>query len=160
MNFLTTYRALTIALLLLSSAVYCQEIDTLTIDDLNSNGYLIKDWKLITRQSNGQDNAITVGPDWKIVNPMTAVPVFKNETGTSKGTLRFEFYADASVVGIPIYLCVWQCADTEITLDGVTIAKYKNAKGSVQFPLDMEIPYDLIAEITEFRVAQNRAKKK
>jgi uncharacterized protein YdhG (YjbR/CyaY superfamily) len=40
------------------------------------------------------------------------------------------------------------------------IAKYKNAKGSVQFPLDMEIPYDLIAEITEFRVAQNRAKKK
>jgi len=40
------------------------------------------------------------------------------------------------------------------------IAKYKNAKGSVQFPLDKDIPYELIAKITEFRVTQNRAKKK
>jgi uncharacterized protein YdhG (YjbR/CyaY superfamily) len=32
---------------------------------------------------------------------------------------------------------------------------YKWAKGSVQFPLDQPIPYDLIAKITKFRVGQN-----
>lgn len=44
------------------------------------------------------------------------------------------------------------------------IAKYKNAKGSVQFPLDQPIPFDLITRITKFRVQQNiekaEAKKK
>ncbi len=39
------------------------------------------------------------------------------------------------------------------------IAKYKNAKGSVQFPLDKEIPYDLISRITKFRVEENLIKK-
>lgn len=32
---------------------------------------------------------------------------------------------------------------------------YKSAKGSVQFPVDQPIPWDLIAEITRFRVAEN-----
>lgn len=36
---------------------------------------------------------------------------------------------------------------------------YKNAKGSVQFPLNQPIPYDLIAEITRFRAEENLAKK-
>lgn len=44
------------------------------------------------------------------------------------------------------------------------ISKYKNAKGSVQFPLDQPIPFDLITRITKFRVQQNiekaEAKKK
>ena len=35
---------------------------------------------------------------------------------------------------------------------------YKGAKGSVQFPLDQPIPYDLIEEIVKFRVAENQAK--
>jgi signal transduction histidine kinase len=107
--------------------VYCQEIDTLTIDALKNNGYLIKDWKLNTRRSDYQDTTKPGGADWKVVNPMTAVPVFKSETGISKGTLCFEFYADTSIAGIPIALCVWQSADTEIKLDGITIATYKNA---------------------------------
>lgn len=37
---------------------------------------------------------------------------------------------------------------------------YKTAKGSIQFPLDQEIPYALIQRIVEFRVEENRAKGK
>lgn len=32
---------------------------------------------------------------------------------------------------------------------------YKQGKGSVQFPLDQEIPYELITEIVKFRVDAN-----
>jgi uncharacterized protein YdhG (YjbR/CyaY superfamily) len=35
------------------------------------------------------------------------------------------------------------------------ISVYEWAKGSVQFPLDKPIPYDLISRITEFRVTEN-----
>ena len=35
------------------------------------------------------------------------------------------------------------------------ISMYEWAKGSVQFPLDKPIPYDLISRITEFRVKEN-----
>jgi uncharacterized protein YdhG (YjbR/CyaY superfamily) len=35
---------------------------------------------------------------------------------------------------------------------------YKGAKGSVQFPLDKPIPYDLISKIVRFRVQENLAK--
>ena len=35
---------------------------------------------------------------------------------------------------------------------------YKQGKGSVQFPLDQPIPYDLIARIVKFRVEENKAK--
>jgi uncharacterized protein YdhG (YjbR/CyaY superfamily) len=38
------------------------------------------------------------------------------------------------------------------------LSQYKGAKGSVQFPLDQPIPYDLIRRITEFRVKENVAK--
>ena len=32
------------------------------------------------------------------------------------------------------------------------LSKYKTGKGSIQFPLNQEIPYDLIREIVTFRV--------
>jgi len=35
------------------------------------------------------------------------------------------------------------------------LSKYKQGKGSVQFPIDQPIPYDLIARIVEFRVIEN-----
>jgi len=35
------------------------------------------------------------------------------------------------------------------------LSKYKQGKGSVQFPLNKPIPYDLIARITKFRVKEN-----
>lgn len=36
------------------------------------------------------------------------------------------------------------------------IELYKHAKGTVQFPLDKPIPYDLIAKITKFRAKENK----
>jgi uncharacterized protein YdhG (YjbR/CyaY superfamily) len=38
------------------------------------------------------------------------------------------------------------------------LSVYKSAKGSVQFPLDQPIPYELIGEIVAFRVDENLAK--
>jgi len=40
------------------------------------------------------------------------------------------------------------------------LSKYKQGKGSVQFPLNQPIPYDLIAQIVEFRVVENLKKGK
>lgn len=42
------------------------------------------------------------------------------------------------------------------------LSKYKSGKGSVQFPLDQPMPYDLITKIVKFRVKENleKAKKK
>ena len=36
------------------------------------------------------------------------------------------------------------------------LKKYKWAKGSVQFPFDKPIPYDLIEKITQFRVEEQK----
>lgn len=38
------------------------------------------------------------------------------------------------------------------------LSAYESAKGSVKFPLDQPIPYDLIREITVFRVQENLKK--
>ena len=35
------------------------------------------------------------------------------------------------------------------------LSEYKGAKGSVQFPLDRPLPYELISKIVKFRVAEN-----
>ena len=35
------------------------------------------------------------------------------------------------------------------------LSKYKHGKGSVQFPLDKPIPFDLIRQMVEFRVEEN-----
>jgi len=35
------------------------------------------------------------------------------------------------------------------------LSRYKQGKGSVQFPLNEDIPYDLIEEMVRFRVAEN-----
>ncbi|MEQ1522240.1 MAG: DUF1801 domain-containing protein [Aestuariivirga sp.] len=40
------------------------------------------------------------------------------------------------------------------------LSKYKVAKGSIQFPLDEPIPYDLVAKIAKFRVKETQLKKK
>ena len=40
------------------------------------------------------------------------------------------------------------------------LARYKSAKGSVQFPNDEPLPLDLVAEIVRFRVAEQSAKQK
>jgi uncharacterized protein YdhG (YjbR/CyaY superfamily) len=38
------------------------------------------------------------------------------------------------------------------------LSVYKGAKGSVQFPLDKPMPFDLVSEIVQFRVRENLAK--
>jgi uncharacterized protein YdhG (YjbR/CyaY superfamily) len=40
------------------------------------------------------------------------------------------------------------------------LSKYKQGKGSVQFPIDQPMPYELIAQIVEFRVIENLEKGK
>jgi Uncharacterized conserved protein len=40
------------------------------------------------------------------------------------------------------------------------LSEYKGAKGSVQFPLNKPIPYDLIKKIVEYRVMENKDKVK
>ena len=35
------------------------------------------------------------------------------------------------------------------------LSEYKGAKGSVQFPLEKPLPYELISKIVKFRVAEN-----
>lgn len=38
------------------------------------------------------------------------------------------------------------------------LSGYKGAKGSVQFPLNQELPYELISRIVQFRAAENKEK--
>ena len=40
------------------------------------------------------------------------------------------------------------------------LSRYEGAKGSVQFPLDKPIPFDLISKIVKFRVKKNLEKTK
>jgi uncharacterized protein YdhG (YjbR/CyaY superfamily) len=39
------------------------------------------------------------------------------------------------------------------------LLQYKVAKGSIQFPLDEPIPYDLVAKIAKFRAGETQVKK-
>lgn len=39
------------------------------------------------------------------------------------------------------------------------LSKYKSGKGSVQFPLDEPLPFELIKKIVRFRVKENTEKK-
>jgi uncharacterized protein YdhG (YjbR/CyaY superfamily) len=38
------------------------------------------------------------------------------------------------------------------------LSPYKQGKGSVQFPIDKPIPYDLVEKIVKYRVRENRAR--
>lgn len=40
------------------------------------------------------------------------------------------------------------------------LKNYKTSKGAIQFPFKKEIPYNLIKQITEFRVIENQSKIK
>jgi uncharacterized protein YdhG (YjbR/CyaY superfamily) len=40
------------------------------------------------------------------------------------------------------------------------LSQYKQGKGSVQFPLDKPVPYDLVKKIVIFRAKENTKKKK
>jgi uncharacterized protein YdhG (YjbR/CyaY superfamily) len=40
------------------------------------------------------------------------------------------------------------------------LSEYKQGKGSVQFPIDKPVPYDLVRRIVEFRAKENREKRR
>jgi uncharacterized protein YdhG (YjbR/CyaY superfamily) len=40
------------------------------------------------------------------------------------------------------------------------LSLFKHAKGSIQFPLDKPIPFNLVKKIVKFRVKENESKKK
>jgi uncharacterized protein YdhG (YjbR/CyaY superfamily) len=40
------------------------------------------------------------------------------------------------------------------------LSPYKQSKGTVQFPLNKPIPFDLVKKIVEFRVKENESRKK
>ena len=40
------------------------------------------------------------------------------------------------------------------------LSRYKVAKGSIQFPLDEPMPYDLVTKMAKFRVMESQMKKK
>lgn len=49
---------------------------------------------------------------------------------------------------------------TSLTVFDEELSPYKRSKGAIQFQLNEEIPYDLIAKIVQFRVKQNLEKPK
>ncbi|PZG40389.1 hypothetical protein C1910_01630 [Listeria ivanovii] len=40
------------------------------------------------------------------------------------------------------------------------LGEYKHSKGAVQFPIDQPVPYDLIAKMVTFRLAENKKRQK
>ncbi len=49
---------------------------------------------------------------------------------------------------------------SSIRVFAAELSSYKTSKGTVQFPLDKPIPYDLIRKITVFRLEENLKKVK
>ena len=91
--------------------------------------------KLINDNAPGADELFAYGmPAYKLnKKPLVYFAAFKNHIG---------FYATPS-------------GHTEFQEE---LSKYKQGKGSVQFPLDKPIPYKLIERIVKFRVIENNKK--
>jgi uncharacterized protein YdhG (YjbR/CyaY superfamily) len=54
----------------------------------------------------------------------------------------------------------WYPTPSAITAFQEELSIYQNAKGSVQFPLDLPVPLDLISKMVQFRVRENLEKKR
>lgn len=72
-------------------------------------------------------------PAFKWYGPLVYIGAYKEHIG---------FYPTPSGVGLEIY----------------GLEKYKQGKGTLRFPLDDEIPYDLIGEVVRHRVRENQEK--
>lgn len=91
--------------------------------------------KLIKANAPEAEESMAYGmPAYKIYKkPLVYFAAFKNHIG---------FYATPS-------------GHTEFQEE---LSRYKQGKGSVQFPLDQEVPYALIERIVRFRIEENKAK--
>jgi uncharacterized protein YdhG (YjbR/CyaY superfamily) len=93
--------------------------------------------KLIKENAPGAEELMAYGiPGYKTHNkPLVYFAAFKNHIG---------FYATPS-------------GHAEFKKE---LSKYKQGKGSVQFPLDQPMPYGLIKRMVKFRVAENNSREK
>ncbi|MFZ2863760.1 MAG: DUF1801 domain-containing protein [Ignavibacteriaceae bacterium] len=110
---------------------YIQQFPESVQEILNNIRNLIKD------NANGAEELVAYGmPAYKLnKKPLVYFAAFKNHIG---------FYATPS-------------GHSEFQDE---LSKYKQGKGSVQFPLDQPIPYKLIERIVKFRVTENNEKTK
>jgi len=67
------------------------------------------------------------------------------------------FYLDGNLVYFAAYKNHIGFYPTPSGIDAFRheLSEYKGAKGSVQFPIEKPLPYDLISRIVKFRVAEN-----
>jgi len=77
------------------------------------------------------EEAISYGiPTFKLKGNLVHFAAYKNHIGFYPGAALIETFKDE-------------------------LSEYKLSKGTVQFPIDKPIPYDLISTIVDFRVKQN-----
>ena len=82
----------------------------------------------------GFEETISYGiPTFKLHGNLVHYAAYKNHIGFYPGAAGIEIFKDK-------------------------LARYKLSKGTVQFPIDEPIPFDLIREIVLFRVNQNQLK--
>ncbi|MFD2033886.1 iron chaperone [Belliella marina] len=88
---------------------------------------------LVLNNAPGSEELIAYGmPSYKVnKKPLVYFAAFKNHIG---------FYATPS-------------GHSEFQEE---LSKYKQGKGSVQFPLDQDIPFELIERMVKFRVSENK----
>lgn len=92
--------------------------------------------KIIMESAPGSEEAISYGiPTFKLKGNLVHFAAWKNHVGLYPGTSAMEAFKKE-------------------------LSPYKQAKGTVQFPLDKPIPFDLVKKITEFRVRENQSRKK
>lgn len=99
----------------------------------NSQEILRKIRKIIKESAPDAEEAISYGmPTFKLNGNLVHFAAYKNHIGfypTPSGIIAFK----------------------------EELSSYKQAKGSVQFPIDEPIPYDIIKNIVMFRVTENEA---
>ncbi|WP_370573205.1 iron chaperone [Methanomethylovorans sp.] len=100
----------------------------------NIQAILYKLRKIIRESAPEAEEAISYGmPTFKLNGNLVHFAAYKNHIG---------FYPTPSGI---------------IAFKG-ELSSYKQAKGSVQFPIDEPIPFDIVKQIVEFRVKENKAK--
>lgn len=97
---------------------------------------LVQMRSIIQKNAPAASEEIAYGmPGYKLQGPLVYFAAFKNHIGfyaTPTGHAAFE----------------------------KDLSKYKQGKGSVQFPLDMPLPVSLITKIVKFRVKENGEREK
>jgi uncharacterized protein YdhG (YjbR/CyaY superfamily) len=92
--------------------------------------------KVIRKSAPGAEETINYGiPTFKLKGNLVCFAAWKNHVGLYPDTSAIEAFKKE-------------------------LSPYKQAKGTVQFPLDKPIPFDLVKKITEFRVTENQSRKR